>query len=131
MLRSLMSLEIVRRIRDNTHGTIDISALEDAVLNHEYVQRLRRIRQLAFLYLVFPGASHSRFEHSLGVMNMAGTAWAKLEANQRRLADSLQKYDDFAGLENRRGKIFHPISIGMERERNEGLKSVCLILERA
>lgn len=96
-----MSLQIVRRIRGNVHGTIDVSALENAVLDHECVQRLRRIRQLAFLHFVFPGASHTRFEHSLGVMHMAGTAWRTLEINQRRYAENLQRIDDFAALERR------------------------------
>lgn len=103
-----MSLEVVRRIRDNVHGTVDVTAVEDAVLCHPYVQRLRRIRQLAFLYQVFPGASHSRFEHSLGVMHLAATAWGKLESNQRRISESLGKYHDFAGLERQRvGPVSH------------------------
>ncbi len=99
-----MSLEIVRRVRGNVHGTIDVSELEDAVINHEYVQRLRRIKQLAFLSLVFPGASHTRFEHSLGVMQLAGIAWEKLHANQKRLANSLARYPDFASIELQNGK---------------------------
>lgn len=99
-----MSLEIVRRIRGNVHGTIDVSELEDVVMNHEYVQRLRRIKQLAFLSLVFPGASHTRFEHSLGVMQLAGVAWEKLHANQKRLAVSMAKSPDFATVEKQGGK---------------------------
>ena len=57
-----MSLEIVRRIRGNVHGSIDITELEDKVLTHSYFQRLRRIKQLAFLHYVFPGATHTRFD---------------------------------------------------------------------
>jgi HD superfamily phosphohydrolase len=85
-----MNLEVVRRIRGNVHGTIDVTAFEDAVLQHETVQRLRRIRQLAFLHYVFPGATHTRFEHSLGVMHLAGVAWDKLRSNQMRLRDKYQ-----------------------------------------
>lgn len=76
---------IERRIRDNLHGSIDLSPLEDQVVAHPYFQRLRRIRQTAFLSLAFPGASHSRFEHSLGVMHLAGEAWNKIMSNQKRL----------------------------------------------
>jgi uncharacterized protein len=94
-----MSLPIVRRVRDNLHGTVDISQLEDAVLAHPYVQRLRRIKQLAFLNYVFPTASHSRFEHSLGVMHLAGKAWYRLWSNQQRLGDSLSRFPNFAEME--------------------------------
>jgi len=95
-----MSLEIVRRIRDNLHGSIDITELENAVLAHPYVQRLRRIKQLAFLHYVFPCATHTRFEHSLGVMHLAGVAWAKLQTNQDRLYQSLCRYGRIEDIEN-------------------------------
>lgn len=100
-----MNLEIVRRIRGNVHGSIDVTAVEDAVLEHPVMQRLRRIKQLAFLSYVFPGASHSRFEHSLGVMHLAGKAWDKLAINQRRLAQQLARYPDFANQEQEIAKI--------------------------
>lgn len=102
-----MTLEIVRRIRGNIHGSIDISQLENAVLEHPYVQRLRRIRQLAFLHYVFPGASHTRFEHSLGALYMAGVAWDRLKANQTRLYTSLSRIDHFAQLEQESSGISH------------------------
>lgn len=94
-----MELEIVRRIRGNVHGTVDVTALEDRIIDHPIVQRMRRIRQLAFLSLVFPGASHSRFEHSLGVMQLAGVTWTKMHANQKRLANTCGRYRDFAATE--------------------------------
>lgn len=96
-----MELEIVRRIRGNVHGTVDVTALEDRVIDHPIVQRLRRIRQLAFLSFVFPGATHSRFEHSLGVMQLAGETWTKMHANQRRLAATCARYREFAAVESR------------------------------
>ena len=96
-----IQLPIVRRIRENVHGTIDVSDLEDRVLSHPYVQRLRRIKQLAFLQYVFPGASHSRFEHSLGVMHLAGVAWEKLWANQKRLASGARQFIDYPDREIR------------------------------
>jgi HD superfamily phosphohydrolase len=95
----MANLEIVRRIRGNVHGTIDVTHLEDRVISHPIVQRLRRIRQLAFLHYVFPGATHSRFEHSLGVMQLAGVAWEKLQVNQQRLAATAAKIAGFAKLE--------------------------------
>lgn len=92
-------MEITRRIRENIHGTINVSHFEDLVIGHPLVQRMRRIKQLAFLQYVFPGASHSRFEHSLGVMHLAGVAWNKLYENQKALRNSTRKYGDFAQLE--------------------------------
>ncbi len=94
-----MSLNLVRRIRDNLHGSIDITELEDAVIAHPFFQRLRRVRQLAFLHYVFPGATHTRFEHSLGVLHLGSVAWEKLKANQARLRNSLARYQDFPGSE--------------------------------
>ena len=45
-------MDIVRRIRENIHDTINVSALEDLVIGHPYLQRMRRIKQLAFLQYV-------------------------------------------------------------------------------
>lgn len=95
-----LELKLVRRIRDNLHGSIDVSELEDLVIGHPFFQRLRRIRQLAFLHYVFPGATHTRFEHSLGVLHLAGRAWDKLKANQVRLRNSLGDDQIFAASES-------------------------------
>ncbi len=94
-----MALSMTRRVRCNTLGTIELTALEDAVLAHPYVQRLRRIGALAFLPLVFPGGAHSRFVHSLGAMHLAGVAWEKLLRNQRRLAETARNEWDFPAQE--------------------------------
>jgi hypothetical protein len=48
------------------------------VLQHPYVQRLNRIRQLGLSYLVYPGAMHSRFGHSLGAMHLMQEAITSL-----------------------------------------------------
>ena len=53
-------------IRDTLHGDIELSQIEARVLDCPAVQRLRGIKQLGTAYLVYPGAVHSRFEHSLG-----------------------------------------------------------------
>lgn len=62
-------------IRDPIHGPIDVSAAEKRVIDHPLVQRLRRIRQLGFSESTFPGATHTRFLHSLGAMHLAGLAF--------------------------------------------------------
>lgn len=59
------------QIRDPIHGMIELNEGEVAIIDHVAFQRLRSIRQLALSYLVYPGATHTRFEHSLGVMHLA------------------------------------------------------------
>ena len=58
--------------RDPIHGFIHMSSDELQVVNSPPFQRLRHIRQLSLSHLVYPGATHTRFEHSLGVMELAG-----------------------------------------------------------
>lgn len=58
-------------IRDPIHGFIELDEWERDIVNHPVFQRLRRIRQLGLTDMVYPGATHSRFEHSLGVMHVA------------------------------------------------------------
>ena len=59
-------------IKDPVHGYIEVSEAELKIVDSYPVQRLRRIIQLPFVYLVYPGARHSRFDHSLGCMHLAG-----------------------------------------------------------
>jgi HD superfamily phosphohydrolase len=60
-----------KKIRDIVYGFITISEQEQAIIDHPVFQRLRRIKQLALTDMAYPGASHTRFEHSIGVMQMA------------------------------------------------------------
>jgi HD superfamily phosphohydrolase len=59
-------------IRDPIHIFVRLDSHEREVLNSRPFQRLRHIHQLALTYLVYPGGTHKRFEHSLGVMELAG-----------------------------------------------------------
>ena len=58
-------------IRDPIHGFIEYNELEEKIINTRVFQRLRNIKQLAFAHYVYPGALHTRFDHSLGVMHLA------------------------------------------------------------
>ena len=62
----------IRHIRDPVHGFIQFDQHETDVIDTTAFQRLRRIRQLAFANLLYPGATHTRFDHSLGVAHIAG-----------------------------------------------------------
>ena len=52
------------------HGFIEVNDWERSVIDHPAFQRLRRIRQLGWTDQVYPGSTHTRFEHSLGVMHV-------------------------------------------------------------
>jgi hypothetical protein len=64
----------VAEISDPIHGYVYLSEVERDIIDTHVFQRLRRIRQLAGAHLTYPGAQHSRFEHSLGTMHLAGRA---------------------------------------------------------
>jgi uncharacterized protein len=65
-------------IRDPIHRTIFITEDERPIVDHPWIQRLRHIRQLGFVSLVYPGAVHDRFQHSLGVMHLASDRFKRL-----------------------------------------------------
>ena len=58
------------QFRDPVHGFIDVSEDELKIINSAPFQRLRNIHQLATTYLVYHGAEHTRFGHSIGVMHL-------------------------------------------------------------
>jgi len=62
-------------VRDPIHVFCRLDSDELKVLNSRPFQRLRHIHQLALTYLVYPGATHKRFEHSIGVMELAGRVY--------------------------------------------------------
>ncbi len=59
-------------VKDPIHGYIRLTGTERRVLDTGPVQRLRRIRQLSGAEYVYPAATHTRFEHALGTMHLAG-----------------------------------------------------------
>jgi uncharacterized protein len=85
-----MTLRSVAEIRDPVHGYIKMTAVEKALIDSPFVQRLRRIHQLAGSYLVYPGAVHTRFEHVVGAMHMAGTIAESLSERTDVSDDTIQ-----------------------------------------
>jgi HD superfamily phosphohydrolase len=69
-------------IRDAVHGDIELSALEIEIIDTPEFQRLRGIKQLGTACLVYPSATHTRFEHSLGAAWMAERIVAALRLSQ-------------------------------------------------
>lgn len=79
-----MAAERRHEIKDPVHGFVRLSQAERLLLDSAPVQRLRHIHQLAYSGYVYPGATHKRFEHSLGVMHLAGLAYDALLDNAER-----------------------------------------------
>ena len=71
-------------IKDSVHDHIEIEGVAEALLDTPTVQRLRHIKQLGTVQLVYPSANHTRFEHSLGVYHLADRALAELGIEGRQ-----------------------------------------------
>lgn len=87
----------IYEIRDPVHGFVELNDWEREIINHPVFQRLRRIRQLAWTDMVYPGAMHTRFEHSLGVMHVATQLFDQITHRRRNFLESELNFDD-AGL---------------------------------
>jgi len=86
----------IYEVRDPIYGFISFNEWEREIINHPVFQRLRRIKQLALTDYVYPGAMHTRFEHSIGVMHLATLMYDKILENERNkilLKDDLD-YDE-------------------------------------
>jgi len=86
-----VTLTPVAEIRDPVHGYIKITEAERDVIDTPFVQRLRRIHQLAGAYLVYPGAVHTRFDHVTGAMHVAGEIAEALSLWIDLTPDSIQE----------------------------------------
>ena len=122
-----------REIRDPIHGFINRSEDEERVIDTPLFQRLRRIRQLAMANLVYPGATHTRFDHSLGVMHIAGLMAENLIENSEekinlRLMALLHDigHGPFSHVSEKILEMFMPETISI----NEGKKIHELITEK-
>ncbi|CAM4454681.1 unnamed protein product [Leuciscus chuanchicus] len=86
------SKEQMKIFNDPIHGHIALHPLLVKIIDTPQFQRLRHIKQLGGTYLVYPGASHNRFEHSLGVAYLAGCLVKTLHDNQPELKISKQDF---------------------------------------
>ena len=77
--------------RDPIHTFISLRTDERRVVNSRPFQRLRHIHQLALTYLVYPGATHKQFEHSLGVMHLASRIFDIVTAMENIVDDSVRR----------------------------------------
>ena len=83
-------------IRDPIYGFITLNEWEREIINHPVFQRLRRIRQLSLTDMVYPGATHTRFEHSLGVMHLATLMYDAIISNEdnKKILEEMLSYNE-------------------------------------
>ncbi|BDB99134.1 HD domain-containing protein [Saccharolobus caldissimus] len=85
-------------IRDPIHGYIEIEDKILPIISTEIFQRLRYISQTGLAYLVYPGMTHTRFEHSLGVMHLAKELTKYVKLNSEEFSDVSFIDNDFLDL---------------------------------
>ena len=88
------------RIFDNIHGYIELDPIASAIVDTHVFQRLRNIHQTGVLYMVFPTATHSRFEHSVGTYHLANGMIKSIMMKQPELkiTDEIVMLVSIAGL---------------------------------
>jgi uncharacterized protein len=86
--------KIVNEIRDPIHIFARIKSDERRVLDSPPFQRLRNIHQLATTYLVYPGATHRRFEHSLGVMELADRVFDMVTRPEKQTDEIRNQFEE-------------------------------------
>ncbi len=86
-------------INDPVYGFINIpSELIFDIIQHPYFQRLKRLKQLGLSYYVYPGTTHTRFEHVIGVMHLISIALRELEKKGQLISDKEKEAVLIAGL---------------------------------
>jgi hypothetical protein len=91
--------KLLHEIRDPIHNFIRFDSDERRLLDSRPMQRLKHIHQLAMSYLVYPGATHCRFEHSLGVMELAGRVFDLVRPFSFDLRDELARLRAYGYLD--------------------------------
>ena len=87
-------------IYDNIHGYISLDSVASTIVDTPVFQRLRNIHQTGIMYLVFPTANHSRFEHSIGTYHLATQMITNISKKQPELkiTDEIIQLVGIAGL---------------------------------
>ena len=99
-------------IRDSVYGDIRLNNFEVKIMDMPQFQRLRRIKQLGLISLIYPGATHTRFEHCIGTMNLGS-----------KLAEELGLSGDEIEL-IRASALLHDVGHGPFSHVSEGVLSV-------
>ncbi len=97
-------------LRDPVHGDIELSPEEVAVIDTPEFQRLRGIKQLGTSHLVFPGATHTRFAHSIGTLHMADRLLTAMDRRGARAGPSFRRVSDAERRLVRMASLLHDIT---------------------
>ena len=125
-------------ILDAVHGFIPVNDAEYSLLQTPFMRRLHNITQLGLTYLVYPGAHHTRFEHSIGVMHLMGKFSEKLASVMQENSDlclsitsecKKRELKNFVQLSRLTGLLHdlghmpfsHQLEIALSNARNDGL----------
>lgn len=117
----------MKHVKDALHGYIELDEVEKKVVDSGEMQRLRRIQQLGLSSLVYPSATHTRFQHSLGVMHLAGRFADSLELDRER-----RKELRIAGLlhDSGHGPFSHASELVMENYGYSHEDFSCKVVDR-
>ena len=85
--------KLTYEFRCPVHGFIEVNDWERSVIDNPVFQRLRRIRQLGWTDYVYPGSTHTRFEHSLGVLHVVTRMYDAIAQRSTPLLQSQLAYD--------------------------------------
>lgn len=109
---------LTEKIYDNVHGFISLTNAEKDLLGTSYFQRLNHIKQLGLSYFVFPGAVHTRFSHSLGVLHITEKLIQQIKKNKPNyIADDKHQIIRLAALLHDVGH--YPLSHTIEKSYKE------------
>jgi len=102
-----------KEFNDPVWGTVRLAAFEVAVLDSPLVQRLRRIRQLGVAHLVYPAATHTRLEHSLGVVQQVSRLAEAVNDSAREQPDGHDLLDEATVNSLRLTALVHDVGHGV------------------
>jgi HD superfamily phosphohydrolase len=75
------------------HNHVELYPDELAIIDHPAFQRLRRVKQLGLAHMVFPGATHTRFEHSIGAVHVAQLIFEHVNSNHLKLEEDHRQWE--------------------------------------
>ncbi|MDE1861280.1 MAG: hypothetical protein KGI33_00040 [Thaumarchaeota archaeon] len=103
-------LKPLKVIRDPIHGDIRLTELESAVIDTREFQRLRTIQQLGPSSLVYNGATHTRFDHSIGAVDVTQYMINKININSKQYPDHFLPVDNYIVLLARLYALIHDVA---------------------